>query len=91
MDDGPLLIDCKEHQRQRAAVLCQHLVAPSAVGLGFIVNSDDSDDLQAWCSECEAYFLAEGGMTSAFQAFNGMSVVCTRCYEAARKANATSA
>jgi hypothetical protein len=90
MDDAPLFIDCSSHQRQRAAVLCQHLASPTAASLGFVENSTDPDDLQAWCSACEALFSAEGGMTPAFQEHHGMCVVCVHCYESARRANARS-
>lgn len=55
------------------------LVAKDAC-VGFVENSDDPDDLQAWCDACERMFLAEGEMTPAFRAFNRMAVVCDRCY-----------
>lgn len=86
-DDEALFIDCESHQRQRAAVLCQHLADPAALALGFVENCSDPDDLQAWCSACEALFVLEGGMTPAFRELNGMQVVCVQCYEAARQAN----
>ena len=89
-DRAPLWIDCERHHRQRAAVVCSHLAKPSAVRLGFVENSSDPDDLQAWCATCEATFLAEGGMTDAFRELHAMTVVCEHCYRAARDANATS-
>ena len=51
---------------------------------GFVENSSDPDDLQAWCHACEDKFEAEGGMTDAFRRFNGMSVVCVVCYAEAK-------
>lgn len=43
-------------------------------------NSSDPDDLQAWCSGCEAMFLAEGDRTEAFERFNNYAMICTVCY-----------
>ena len=48
--------------------------------MGFVENSDDPNDLQAWCEQCEAMFLSEGDKTPAFREFNGMAVVCVQCY-----------
>lgn len=48
--------------------------------VGFVENSSDPDDLQAWCDDCEKLFLEEGEMTRRFETFNGMSVVCDTCY-----------
>lgn len=87
-DAEHVLVDCSEHGREPAAVLCQHLHDRSAEGRGFVENSSDPRDLQAWCEQCEARFLAEGGeMTEAFRRFHGMAVVCVRCYERARRAH----
>lgn len=83
----PSLIDCPEHARQPAAVLCQHLLDRSAGALGFVENSAEPTDRQAWCGRCEELFVAEGGMTDAFRRFHGMKVVCARCYEGARRAH----
>lgn len=83
----PNFIDCPEHSLQPAAVVCQHLLDRSAGALGFVENSSDPMDRQAWCARCEERFLAEGGMTDAFRRFHGMTVVCTRCYEDVRRAH----
>jgi len=48
--------------------------------VGFVENSTEPNDLQAWCDACERYFLAEGDKTSAFRAFNQMALVCDVCY-----------
>jgi hypothetical protein len=47
---------------------------------GFVENSSDPNDLQAWCYHCEEKFQQEGDMTDAFREFNGMAVVCVVCY-----------
>ena len=76
----PLGIDCAEHEQGIACVVCTHMVAARDAAVGFVENSSDPDDLQAWCDACEAMFLREDGMTEAFLEFNGMTVVCDTCY-----------
>ncbi len=79
MSDGPLYVDCGPHGKRVAAVVCCHtLQATEAVG--FIENSSDPNDLQAWCEDCERMFLAEGDKTEAFTAFNDRAIVCVVCY-----------
>jgi len=77
----PMYVDCGEHGKRVAAVVCCHLLKPEGVPVGFIENSSEPNDLQAWCSKCEALFDEEDGMTKKFRAFNKMSVVCVNCYE----------
>lgn len=48
--------------------------------MGFVENSSDPEDLQAWCDACEALFIAEGDMTECFRQFNDFAVVCDSCY-----------
>ena len=50
--------------------------------VGFVENSSEPDDLQAWCNECEQFFAAEGSMTDRFKNFHGHIIVCDFCYEA---------
>ena len=83
-DNLPLTIDCGPHGTRTAAVVCRHMIGEDQSNAGFIENNSDTDDLQAWCYECEAMFAREGGMTDAFRAFNGMTVVCDHCYEGIR-------
>ena len=63
-----------------SAVVCGHMIDRESAPVGFVENSDDPSDLQAWCEDCEAMFLKEGDMTEAFRAFNRMAVVCVDCY-----------
>jgi hypothetical protein len=79
-DDGPLYVDCGTHGKRVAAVVCCHMLE-SKTPVGFIENSSDPDDLQAWCERCEEMFLAEGDKTEAFEAFNDRAIVCTVCYK----------
>jgi len=48
--------------------------------VGFVENSSDPNDLQAWCDACERMFLSEGDKTPSFREFNQMALVCDICY-----------
>lgn len=84
-DTGPLMLDCGIHGQRPATVVCRHMLGgtdrPSA---GFVENSSDPNDLQAWCHACEAKYEQEGGMTDAFREFNRFALVCVVCYAAAK-------
>lgn len=75
--DNSSYVDCDQHDKQVAAVVCCHMV-DATDPVGFIENSSDPGDLQAWCNKCEHFFLAEGDMTNAFVSFNDFAVVCGR-------------
>jgi Suppressor of fused protein (SUFU) len=81
-----LTVDCATHGRRLvASVVCVHITRAKNRTVGFVENSSDPDDLQAWCDECERFFTGEGEMTDAFRAFNDMQVVCARCYAQLRE------
>jgi hypothetical protein len=78
-DEEPLYVDCGPHGKRVAAVVCGHMIG-ARDAVGFIENSSDPNDLQAWCDRCEEMFLAEGDKTGAFNAFNDRAIVCCVCY-----------
>src|SRR5262245_25399737 len=80
-DDEPLYVDCGSHGKRVATVVCCHMIQ-AARAVGFVENSSEPNDLQAWCERCEAMFLAEGDKTRAFAAFNDRTIVCCVCYGA---------
>lgn len=75
-------VNCNEHGSSIGTVICRHMLEAGNQSVGFIENSSDPEDLQAWCNRCEAMFLAEGDKTEAFVAFNNFAIVCTSCYAA---------
>ncbi len=81
-------IDCGMHSKRATAVVCCHMIKASH-SVGFIENSSDPDDLQAWCERCEEMFLAEGDKTEAFLAFNNMAIVCCTCYKDLKQQHST--
>ena len=74
-------IACDRHGRDLCASVCQHHVRVRDHAVGFVENSTDPCDLQAWCRACEERFLAEGAPTQSFLAFNSFAVVCATCYQ----------
>jgi hypothetical protein len=81
---APMIIGCEEHGERASAVVCRHMLRGASAPAGFVENSSDPNDLQAWCSACEELYLHEGEMTDAFRKFNGMSIVCVNCYAEAK-------
>lgn len=76
----PLEVRCGAHGKRVASVVCGHMLAATDRIVGFVENSSEPDDLQAWCDDCEAMFVEEDGMTARFRRFVDMSVVCVVCY-----------
>ena len=79
-----MLVDCGPHGKRTSAVVCKHLMLSEPAPVGFVENSSDPNDLQAWCGVCEEAFQREGGMTESFREFDGMAIVCIVCYSEAR-------
>jgi L-arabinose isomerase len=75
-----MTINCRSHGERTSAVVCRHHVQSHDRPVGFVENSDEPDDLQAWCDDCEAFFLREGDKTASFRKFNDFAVVCGDCY-----------
>jgi len=80
MKASRLEINCECHGKGNSAVVCGHMVKNKGVPIGFVENSSEPSDLQAWCYACEYLFQQENGMTELFTAFNQMVLVCSECY-----------
>ncbi|MGU5714200.1 hypothetical protein [Aeromonas taiwanensis] len=80
MASEPVLISCDCHGTNVSAVVCCHLIHNNGPALGFVENSSDLNDLQAWCFACEYVFTQKEDMTDRFRKFNDMSIVCGACY-----------
>ena len=85
MENSRLEIDCR-HGKGIACIVCCHFLN-SDDPLGFIENSTDPDDLQAWCYACEFLFQQEGEITEGFKNFSNAKVVCEKCYEEFKNAH----
>jgi len=75
-----LLINCT-HGERPSAVVCGHMLSARDEVVGFVENSSDPADLQAWCRSCENFFLSEGDKTPKFVEVNRMTLVCDLCYQ----------
>jgi hypothetical protein len=84
-DEEPIFVNCEKHGRGVAAVVCRHLCNSPQNPAGFIENSSEPGDLQAWCFRCEEMFEEEGEMSEAFRKFNDMALVCESCYAEIRE------
>jgi len=78
--DSVATINCETHGVSVPAVVCRHMLTAADRVVGFVENSSEPDDLQAWCDQCESFFLKEREMTEAFLKFNDFAVVCQECY-----------
>lgn len=75
-----MVINCGTHGARTPAIVCRHMINAKEEIVGFVENSSDPNDLQAWCSACEELFLEEGDKTERFRVFNDFAVVCDLCY-----------
>lgn len=78
-------IRCGTHGTRTPAIVCCHMIQAKDLAVGFVENSSDPDDLQAWCAACEQMYLEEGDKTERFKAFNDFKVVCDFCYASLRE------
>lgn len=79
-------VSCKSHGSERIAFVCKHLIIRDIVGFeeAFETHEDmelgEDDDLQAWCSECEAVREKNDGWNEISMLHAEINLVCERCY-----------
>jgi hypothetical protein len=85
-------VDCEEHGQVAPAFVCHHLVSRLRSGkgppIGFFEPSEPSDDLQAWCGECERVATEAGGWNDESERFARVTLVCAGCFETLRRLEA---
>jgi hypothetical protein len=86
---------CDEHGPQAATYVCKHITsAPRGESVGFVSGQpeDDGDLRDAWCDECHAYLLAQGGdwVDETVEVPGGIGILCAQCYRS-READALKA
>ena len=77
-DDSPLMVDCGVHGKRIAAVVCRHMLNAHEEVVGFVENSADPNDLQAWCDKCEAFKPLQFGRYEGSQGLT-MLWFCMEC------------
>jgi len=81
-------IQCPVHGEQQETFVCQHLVTSLDTGkqVGFFWSGEPRGD--AWCSECEAARIREGGISGGWnersEKFLGVKILCGACYDRVR-------
>jgi len=76
--EAPLTESCS-HGNRPAAVVCRHLLTAKDRIVGFVENSSNPADLQAWCDTCESAFLRDD-RTPEFAKIVEFAIVCDLCY-----------
>jgi len=58
-------------------------------GLGFFCSGETADDPHpdAWRGECDERMMADGGWNEANEELAGITLICARCYDAAKSRN----
>lgn len=82
-------VDCEIHGRQDEAFVCQHLAnnlsdRPRPIGFHHADNPSNPHP-DAWCSECNARFVAEGSEWRGEARQNlEATLLCAGCYDVAK-------
>ncbi len=82
---------CDEHGEQQATYVCQHLADSIETGnvVGYFCSTESPDNPRpdAWCIECEEYYQEIGCWNDQTEKFAGITLLCGRCYDKAKKMN----
>ncbi len=84
------LITCATHGRSKRTVVCTHTAQSLRDGQphGFFFTDEEGEEPQAWCSECEARYVAAGReWTDEVLAYLDPKVLCLHCFRAVRALN----
>lgn len=86
MSDQTEKVKCDEHGLSYATFVCQHLARGSS--LGFFSNADPDDPRpDAWCAQCDAVMMADGGWNEENEKFADITLLCASCYDKAKERN----
>ncbi len=87
MSDPTESVTCASHGNGYATYVCQHLVRGRSLGFCQAEATDDPRP-DAWCKECEQVRIKYGGdWTDESEAFAGITMVCSSCYDVVRRRN----
>jgi hypothetical protein len=89
MSDDQKKVECSRHGKTSATFICQHLQKGEKLGFHMGFDPDDEDDLypDAWCDQCNDVFEEEGDWNDTSEAFAGIKLVCSGCYQEIREKN----
>jgi hypothetical protein len=84
-------VHCERHGKRRATFVCSHLVGSlrTQQALGYYHAEDPGNPYpHAWCGLCDRYLFDHGGeWNDETEAFAGVKVLCSECYDEIRKIN----
>ena len=82
-------MECERHGLLRPAFICKHL--QYGEGIGFFEPEEQPDPewpfKNAWCTECEAIAIEQGGWNDFSEGFAQTMPICEGCYEEIRRRN----
>lgn len=82
-------MQCARHGVTEACFVCKHLANRTGQGF-FVANDSESERPHAWCDACDEVLLRAGGQwDDETEAFAGVTMICSGCYDEIRSAAAT--
>ncbi len=85
----PMMLDCGEHGKVRAAFVCSHIVATLQDGKARGLNGERQvHNLNASCDECDALIVRNNNNWSEeLMKVTGVEMICENCLSRAAKLN----
>jgi hypothetical protein len=79
-------VECAKHGLTEACFVCQHLAHRTGQGF-FVADEKQSARPHAWCAACDEVLLHAGGQwDDETEAFAGVTMICSGCYDEIRAA-----
>lgn len=86
MSDQTEEVECDRHGLSHATFVCQHIAQGSGLGFFFYLNPEDPRP-DAWCAECNAVMLADGGWNEENEKSAEITLLCAGCYDEVKRRN----
>lgn len=77
---------CNRHGQSKATFVCQHLARGRELGFYF-AHDPGNPRPNAWCRECDAVLARVGEWNDESEAFAGIMLLCSCCYDDAKSRN----
>jgi hypothetical protein len=78
-------VECGRHDHGHATFVCQHLSNGEAEAMFWPEDHRDTPWPDAWCERCDAVLSEEGEWNERSEAFAGVTLRCSGCYEEIRQ------
>lgn len=81
--------ECPRHGLRKPSFICKHL--QHGDGVGFFEPEETPEEdwpfKNAWCAECEAVAIEQGGWNNVSERHAQIMPICEGCYEEIRQRN----